>query len=192
MSTQRRYGLGLSLMVVISFWSGPLAAQDVLVAPTVPYEPAHHPPSPAPFARRTPVAAAGQASAHARYEPLQFVLPGRSVGLRGQLSLRDDLAVRLEPQLLRRILRAEPAMRGPASAATAGAIESRRAPCARNRRASLLDACLMRHVKQARSAVRALGCPVNPFLSSAHLVCARSACSRLSELAEKDEVAMMR
>jgi hypothetical protein len=44
--------LGLSLMVVISFWSARLAAQEVFVVPTVPYDPDHHPVSPPPFSPR--------------------------------------------------------------------------------------------------------------------------------------------
>lgn len=36
--------LGLSLMVVVTFWTGRLAAQEVFVVPTVEYDPDHHPP----------------------------------------------------------------------------------------------------------------------------------------------------
>jgi hypothetical protein len=45
--------LGLSLMVVISLWSGRVAAQGVFVVPTVPYDPDHYPPS-LPFAPKPP------------------------------------------------------------------------------------------------------------------------------------------
>ncbi len=38
--------VGLSLMVVISLWAGRLAAQEVYVVPTVPFDPDHHAPSP--------------------------------------------------------------------------------------------------------------------------------------------------
>lgn len=34
--------LGLSLMVVVSFWADRLPAQEVLLVPAIPYEPAHH------------------------------------------------------------------------------------------------------------------------------------------------------
>lgn len=44
--------LCMSLTVVIAFWAKPVGAQDVLVVPTVPYEPAHHPAGPMPFAPR--------------------------------------------------------------------------------------------------------------------------------------------
>jgi hypothetical protein len=41
--------LGLSLMVVVGFWTNPLPAQEILVVPTIPYEPAYQPPMPFPF-----------------------------------------------------------------------------------------------------------------------------------------------
>ncbi len=44
--------LGLSLMVVLSLWTGRLAAQQVYVVPTVPYDPDHHPASPPPLPAR--------------------------------------------------------------------------------------------------------------------------------------------
>ena len=36
--------LGLSLMIVIGFWTNPLPAQQILLVPAVPYEPAQQPP----------------------------------------------------------------------------------------------------------------------------------------------------
>jgi hypothetical protein len=44
--------LGLSLMVVIGCWANRLPAQEILVVPTVEYEPAHHEPFTFPFAPR--------------------------------------------------------------------------------------------------------------------------------------------
>ena len=44
--------LGLSLMVVVGFWTSRLPAQEILVVPMVPYEPELHEPSPFPFAPR--------------------------------------------------------------------------------------------------------------------------------------------
>ena len=46
--------LGLSLTVVVAFWAKPSAAQEVLVVPTVPYEPAHQGLMPPAFAQRVP------------------------------------------------------------------------------------------------------------------------------------------
>src|SRR5262245_57767044 len=47
--------LGLSLMIVLGFWTNRLPAQDhLLVVPTIPYEPLMHPPTPAPFGPRSP------------------------------------------------------------------------------------------------------------------------------------------
>ena len=37
--------LGLSLMVIVGFWTNRLPAQELFVVPAVPYAPAHHPPS---------------------------------------------------------------------------------------------------------------------------------------------------
>ena len=37
---------GLSLMVMLSFWTSRLPAQEILIVPEVPYEPAHHAPAP--------------------------------------------------------------------------------------------------------------------------------------------------
>ena len=44
--------LGLSLMVVVGFWMSRLPAQEILLVPVVPYEPAHQPPTGFPFALR--------------------------------------------------------------------------------------------------------------------------------------------
>lgn len=44
--------LGLSLMIVIGFWPDQLPAQEILVVPEIPYEPAYHPESNAAFWRR--------------------------------------------------------------------------------------------------------------------------------------------
>ena len=44
--------LGLSLMVVIGCWANRLPAQEILVVPTVEYEPEHHLPQGFPFAPR--------------------------------------------------------------------------------------------------------------------------------------------
>jgi hypothetical protein len=41
--------LGLSLMVAVAFWVNPLRAQQILVVPEVPYQPAYHPYIPPPF-----------------------------------------------------------------------------------------------------------------------------------------------
>ncbi|MBI3821716.1 MAG: hypothetical protein HY289_03440 [Planctomycetes bacterium] len=45
--------LGLSLMVVVSFWANALPAQEVLLVPAIPYEPAHHGPPANPFMPRS-------------------------------------------------------------------------------------------------------------------------------------------
>ena len=44
--------LGLSLIIVIGFWASRLPAQEILVVPTVPYEPEHHESSVFPFTPR--------------------------------------------------------------------------------------------------------------------------------------------
>jgi hypothetical protein len=44
--------LGLSLIVVVGFWANRLPAQEVLVVPLVPYEPALQPPPSFPFSPR--------------------------------------------------------------------------------------------------------------------------------------------
>jgi hypothetical protein len=41
--------LGLSLMVVVGFWTNRLPAQDIFVVPVTPYAPAYHPYSPPAF-----------------------------------------------------------------------------------------------------------------------------------------------
>ena len=52
--------LGLSLMVVIGFWTNRLPAQEVLLVPYVPYEPALQPPPSYPYHVR-PLAASDKA-----------------------------------------------------------------------------------------------------------------------------------
>lgn len=44
--------LGLSLMIVLGFWSNGALAQEVFVVPSIPYEPARHGPPTYPFAQR--------------------------------------------------------------------------------------------------------------------------------------------
>src|SRR5262245_24664778 len=45
--------LGLSLMIVLGFWANRLPAQEMLlVVPTIPYEPAMHPPANYPYLAR--------------------------------------------------------------------------------------------------------------------------------------------
>ena len=46
--------LGLSLMIIVGFWTNPLPAQEILVVPAIPYEPAYQPPGNNPFAPRPP------------------------------------------------------------------------------------------------------------------------------------------
>jgi hypothetical protein len=48
--------LGLSLIVVVGYWTHRLPAQEILIVPEIRYEPAHHAPAPFPFAPR-PVSA---------------------------------------------------------------------------------------------------------------------------------------
>src|SRR6185369_13232099 len=44
--------LGLSLIVVVGFWTNRLPAQEVLLVPAIPYEPALQPPGDFPFSPR--------------------------------------------------------------------------------------------------------------------------------------------
>ena len=44
--------LGLSLMVLVGFWTNRLPAQQIFLAPTVAYEPAHHPSIPPAYAEK--------------------------------------------------------------------------------------------------------------------------------------------
>jgi hypothetical protein len=44
--------LGLSLMVVVGFWTSRASAQEVLVVPEIPYAPSHHPDTGLPFGPR--------------------------------------------------------------------------------------------------------------------------------------------
>src|ERR1051325_6622866 len=46
--------LGLSLMVLVGFWTNRLPAQQVFVVPTTPYAPAYHPYAPPAFAQPMP------------------------------------------------------------------------------------------------------------------------------------------
>ena len=41
--------LGLSLIIVVGFWTNRLPAQEIFVVPAIPYEPAQHPPTGFPF-----------------------------------------------------------------------------------------------------------------------------------------------
>ena len=52
--------LGLSLMVLVGFWTNRLPAQQLFVVPTTPYEPARHPYAPPAFAAQTPPPPADQ------------------------------------------------------------------------------------------------------------------------------------
>src|SRR5436305_1978040 len=48
---------GLSLMIVVSFWTARLPAQEVLVVPETHYEPEHQPPNPGFMPRARPAPA---------------------------------------------------------------------------------------------------------------------------------------
>ena len=58
--------LGMSLIVVVGFWTNRLPAQEVLLVPEVPYVPAYHPPANFPFTPRPRPPEIGRASCRER------------------------------------------------------------------------------------------------------------------------------